>query len=205
MSEKILFMIRHGSLINSHEGVLNGQSNTPLSNEGLKETMIWKEILKSKQIDLILSSDLIRTSLPAAKYSQILKCTHKTFKELREIDAGKWELNKVADLMDNDKENFLKRAQDPVNIPFPEGENLLQLKRRVRKCIDDFLYNSSFRNILYVGHGGVIRVLVLSYLGLPLKNFFKFEIDHGSLTILRFFDDGNVTLKVLNAKFGLEI
>lgn len=205
MSEKTLYMIRHGLLINSDDGVLNGQSDTPLSKEGLKKTMIWKRMLKNEQIDLVLSSDLRRTFLPASKYSQILKCPHRSFKDLREINAGKWELKKVSELIEREKEEFFKRSQNPVKIPFPEGENLLQLKNRVKRCIDSFLKSNNFRKILYIGHGGVIRVLVLTYLGIPLKNFFKFEVDYGSLTVLRFFDDGNVTLKVFNASMGIKI
>lgn len=205
MNEKMLYMIRHGSLINSHEGILNGQSDTPLSKAGLKETMVWKKVFKGKQIDLILSSDLKRTFLPAVKYAQILKCTHKAFKELREIDAGRWELKKVAELLKSEKENFMKRAKDPVKVSFPEGENLLQLKKRVKKCIDIFLQDGNIKNILYIGHAGVIRVIVLTYLGLPLKNFFKLEIDYGSLTVLRFFDDGNVTMKIFNANVRMNL
>lgn len=205
MREKVLYMIRHGRLINSHEGVLNGQSDTPLSEEGLKETMAWKSLLKDRKIDLVLSSDLKRTFLPAVKYSKVFKCTHRAFKELREINAGKWELKKVSELLESEKENFLRRAIDPVKVPFPDGENLLQLKKRVKKCVDNVLNNTSLKGVLYIGHGGVIRVILLTYLGLPLKNFFKFEVDYASLTILRFFDDGNVTLKVFNAQNRLEI
>jgi broad specificity phosphatase PhoE len=205
MNEKTLFMIRHGRLINSHDGILNGQSDTPLTAEGFEETMAWKSFFQSYKIDLILSSDLQRTFLPAAKYSEILKCIHKSFKELREIDAGKWELKKVTELIEKDRDNFFKRTQDPVNVPFPDGENLSQLKRRVKKCIDKFIKSEDFKRILYIGHGGVIKVIVLAYLGIPLKNFFKFEIDHASLTVLRFFEDGNVTLKVFNSKYEMEL
>ncbi len=205
MSEKILYMIRHGHLVNSNEGILNGQSDTPLSKEGFKETIMWKKILKNEQIDLVLSSDLKRTFLPASKYSRIFKCPHMSFKELREISAGRWELKKVSELIEKEKEEFFKRTQNPVKVPFPEGENLLQLQKRVKRCIDSFLKSNNFRKILYVGHGGVIRVLILTYLGIPLKNFFKIEIDHGSLTVLRFFYDGNVTLKAHNLTTGMRI
>ncbi|MCX7769876.1 MAG: histidine phosphatase family protein [Proteobacteria bacterium] len=205
MNEKLLFMIRHGRLINSHEGVLNGQNDTPLSEIGFEETIAWKDMLQEVGIDLILSSDLSRTFLPASKYREILKCPHMAFEELREINAGKWELKRVSDLLVSQKEAFLKRAQDPVRIPFPEGENLLQLKKRAKKLIDGFLKDKKWNKILYIGHGGVIKVLILTYLGISLKSFFKFEIDYGSLTILRFFEDGNVTLKVLNTRNNSEI
>jgi len=200
IAEKVLFMVRHGSLINSNLGVLNGQSDTPLTEQGLRETMQWKGYLKQNGVDVIVSSDLKRSLVPAKKYSQYLKKPHLIFRDLREIDAGKWELKNVKEVMEKEGEYYMKRVKNPANIPFPNGESLKMLKKRVVNCVNKLLASNDYNRILYVGHAGVIRVIMLSYLGLPLNNFFKLEVDFGSLTILRFFHDGIVTLKLFNAK-----
>jgi broad specificity phosphatase PhoE len=199
IGEKVLFMVRHGSLINSNQGVLNGQSDTPLTKQGLKETMKWKTYFKQNGVDVVISSDLKRSLIPAKKYSQYLKKPHLVFRDLREIDAGKWELKNVKEVMEKEGEYYMKRVKNPANIPFPNGESLKMLKKRVVDCIKELLMSDKYNRILYVGHAGVIRVIMLSYLGLSLNNFFKLEVDFGSLTILRFFKDGIVTLKLFNS------
>jgi len=199
IGEKVLFMVRHGSLINSNQGVLNGQSDIPLTKQGLKETMKWKTYFKQNGVDVVISSDLKRSLIPAKKYSQYLKKPHLVFRDLREIDAGKWELKNVKEVMEKEGEYYMKRVKNPANIPFPNGESLKMLKKRVVDCIKELLMSDKYNRILYVGHAGVIKVIMLSYLGLSLNNFFKLEVDFGSLTILRFFKDGIVTLKLFNS------
>lgn len=199
VTEKVVYMIRHGKLVNSHEGVLNGQSDTLLSEEGFRETILWLDFLKNEGIDIVLSSDLSRTKKPAIEYSKRLKVPHHSLKELREIDAGLWELKSMKEIIENNKDYFIKRLKNPANVPFPGGESLKNLKKRAFNCLKNYL-DTKYNKILYIGHAGVIRVLILSSLNLPLKNFFKLEVDFGSLSILRFFSDGNVVLKTFNMK-----
>ncbi|GAB4437704.1 MAG: alpha-ribazole phosphatase [bacterium] len=200
MKETTLFMIRHGRLINSDKPFFTGQADMPLSDEGWKETTNFLEPLSKKNISLVLSSDLERTAKPAKFYSEALNCPLKISKELREINAGRWENKSYQDVMRSETEYLKLRYQDPLKIPFPEGENLKDLKKRVINCLRGILKSCSDENILLVGHAGVIRVIVLHYLKIPLKQFFCFEVDYGSLTVLRFFEDGNVTLKLFNYK-----
>lgn len=200
IEETTLFLLRHGRLVNSDKGVLNGQSDTPLTKTGLKETMRWKHCFKKVNIDLIISSDLQRTLKPAKQYSKFLEVPHFEYSSLREIDAGKWELRNVKEIMENEKDYFFKRMMNPFHIPFPSGENLSDVKKRVLPCLNKILAEHKGKKILYVGHGGIIRMIIFTYLKIPFKNFFSFEIDYGSLSILRFFSDGNVTLKLLNGQ-----
>lgn len=192
MKYKDLFLLRHGELINSSKNILNGQSDTDLTDKGLKDTIKWIDYFRDKDISLILSSDLKRTLVPAKIYGEKLRCNNIVLKELREINAGKWEGLTYSDLIKNDNEYLKKRYRDPVNTPFPDGESLRDLKKRVVKCTKKYIIDNA--NIILIGHSGVIRVLLLSFLDIPLKNFFKFQIDFASLTHLRIFDDGNIVL-----------
>ncbi len=198
-TETTLFMIRHGRLVNSHEDVFTGQRDVPLSEEGKKETLFFLDRLSRESISLVISSDLSRTLTPAKIYSERFNCPLVVLKELREIDAGRWENKSYRDVAEAEAEYLEKRYKDPVNIPFPEGESLSDLKKRVVYSFDPLIEENRGKRLLLVGHAGVIRVLVLHYLKIPLSQFFSFEIDYSSLSVLRFFSDGNVTLKLLNA------
>lgn len=196
--ETTLFMIRHGELENSGQNCFTGQTNIPLTKEGWRQTTSFLKMLSKSHISLVLSSDLDRTAKPAEYYSKAFNCPLLISKELREIHAGRWE-NKLYKDVISDEAGYLElRYKDPVNIPFPEGESLRDLKDRVIKTFKSLLNANFGENMLLLGHAGVIRVILLYYLKIPLKHFFCFEVDYGSLTVLRFFKDGNVTLKLFN-------
>lgn len=200
MKETTLFMIRHGRLINLDKTCFTGQADLPLSDEGWEETTNFLEPLSKKKFSLVLSSDLERTAKPAKFYSEAFNCPLNLSKDLREINAGRWQNKSYEDVMRSEPEYLKLRYEDPFKIPFPEGESLNDLKKRVLKFLQGILKSYRGENILLVGHAGVIRVIVMHYLEIPLKQFFCFEVDYGSLTILRFFEDGNVTLKLFNYK-----
>ncbi len=191
-----LYLLRHGELINSSKNVYNGQRDIDLTEKGFLETIKWIDFFKDKSISLVLSSDLKRCYRPASVYAKRLSIQHLSFPELREIYAGRWEGLNYLEIMESDKEYLQKRLKDPVNIPFPDGESLKDLKKRSIKLIKKYLRNNE--NILLVSHAGVIRVLILWLLRLPLNNFFKFQIDFASLTHLRLFEDGNRLLMFHN-------
>ncbi len=195
-----LFMIRHGRLNHTESNVFTGQSDIPLSEKGRKETLSYLTLMKKNNISLLVSSDLSRTTEPAMEYSKHLKCLHIVKKELREINAGDWESKTFQEVMLTSNDYLQKRYANPVKVPFPNGESLQDLKKRVVNTISTLLKNNLGQNILLIGHAGVIRIIILSYLKLPLSKFFCLEVDYGSLSAIRFFEDGNVTLKLFNFK-----
>jgi alpha-ribazole phosphatase len=203
--ETALYLLRHGRLINTEKGIINGMLDTPLSKEGKKEMLRWAGIFKPGFFSVVISSDLKRTKDPAKILCDKLKCPLEIYPDLREINAGSWEGRRYADVMTEEQAYFSKRMSDPVRVLFPGGENLMMLKKRVKKRMDRIIKAHEGENILIVSHAGVIRTILLSYLGISLKNFFKFEIDFASLSVLRIFEDGNVTLKQLNTLPGAHI
>lgn len=198
--ETSLYMIRHGELKNRKNLNFTGQMDIPLTKKGLSQTLYHIKGLSKLEISLILSSDLSRTVVPAKIYGETFRCPVKSLAELREINAGKWSNRDYNEIMKKDPCYLKKRIEDPVNVPFPEGESLKDLQKRVIPVIDRALYAYSGKNILLIGHAGTIRVIILHYLNLPLTHFFKLEVDYGSLSVLRFFKDGNVTLKLFNVR-----
>lgn len=202
VAETGLYLVRHGRLVNSLGGVLNGMRDTALTDEGLRETVAWADAFPPGFFSVVVSSDLSRTAVPAAMMAGRLGCGHEQYVDLREINAGRWEGRTYPELMAEEPDYLDRRLKDPVRVPFPGGEHLSSLRRRVRRRFDELLSARAGTNVLVVTHAGVVRSAVLTYLGLPLRRFFTLEVDFASLTILRFFDDGNVTLKGLNLAPG---
>ena len=63
----------------------------------------------------------------------------------------------------------------------PNGENFTQLNIRVNQFMHE-IAKQNFNKVAVVTHSGVIRSFVISVLGIPDENAFKFAIDYGSVT-----------------------
>jgi alpha-ribazole phosphatase len=68
----------------------------------------------------------------------------------------------------------------------PNGETFTELHGRARHFVEEIKTIHDGRNILVVAHGGWIRALLADALNMPLKGLFRFEVDYGSVTQLKF-------------------
>jgi broad specificity phosphatase PhoE len=59
--------------------------------------------------------------------------------------------------------------------------------------------NPGSENIAVVSHGGIIRVLMCHFLGIPLENIFRIEQDFGALNVIEF-SGSSPTVKRMNYK-----
>ena len=85
-----------------------------------------------------------------------------------------------------------------VTFAPPEGESVEDLTRRVTELMDRlFEAHREEDKVLMVAHGGTIRAILVSLLGLPLGSFWRFRIANSSLSIVSRYRDG-ATLDLWN-------
>ena len=77
---------------------------------------------------------------------------------------------------------------DFVNIPTPNGENFQAVFNRVEafwnEQIGPLTQPHLGQPVFIVSHGGVIRALLCLFLGLPLQNAYRINLDYGAVTKL---------------------
>lgn len=147
-----LYVVRHGQTIWNLEKRVQGITDIPLTDVGIESAEELKELVKSLNIDVVISSPLKRAR-DTAKILVDSKLPINTDDRIKERD---WGMNEGAFIEEVDRWDC--------------WDVILNTKVQNIECIQDFMYRvSSFieeikekykdKNVLVVTHSAVIRVI----------------------------------------------
>ena len=114
------FLLRHGRALSNKKRIISCWpeiSRFPLTREGRKQIKAAAEKLEKKEIDLIFTSDLLRTLQTSEIVGKKLNIKPKIDKRLREYNVGIFNgtsIKYLEEFFDNERERF--------KIRLPEGE-----------------------------------------------------------------------------------
>lgn len=183
-----IYLIRHGEVVNHHEGRYNGFNDVDITENGVRQMEAITQRLNGANIKAIYSSDLIR----AARGAQIisngrnLPIIKKT--DLRERNMGAWENLTLSEIMAGRKDEWERFMNDIVDFKSEGGESMREVDERVSKEISGIIKNHMGEEVLIVAHGGVNRTILCRALGLDLKYLFRIEQKYGALNIIDYYD-----------------
>jgi probable phosphoglycerate mutase len=174
---KRLVLIRHGETEWSRDGRHTGRSDIPLTREGEKGARFLGQRLRRLGVEplRVLSSPRQR-AIETARLAgfEMPEITHL----LVEVDYGEYEGRTTADI----------RAERPGWDLFadgtPGGENLGDVAARSQRLIDDISPDDGEGDVLLFAHGHILRVLAVTYLGLPPDQARCFTLDAAAVSIL---------------------
>lgn len=140
MSVKIIYFV-HGTTTDNETNKSTGQLDGELSKLGIKQSVELKEKINLDEIDFVISSDLKR-AVDSANY---------TFKGEKEIlyDRRLRECN-YGDL--NGKDSLLVKDEEHIEIPFPNGESMKDVEKRLREFCEFLLENYNGKRVALVAH-----------------------------------------------------
>ncbi|NYS62273.1 histidine phosphatase family protein [Vreelandella salicampi] len=157
-----LVVVRHGLTAWNRERRYQGQRDIPLllpeAEEGL---MALREALVDERFDAIYVSDLNRCQ-QTLEWTQAAKSGIPVHLEprLRELDFGDYE-GKVYDEL-KDLPHYRAWIDSVGELQIPGGESAAQLRERLEAWFQELAEKArqeSYRKVLVVTHGGVIREL----------------------------------------------
>ena len=146
----MVYFVRHGETDYNKQGIVQGQLDIPLNNEGINQANQLKDKLKNMDIDLIFSSPLLRAKQTAEIINKTLNVEIIYDNRLKEFFAGNKQGTKISEWPEEDKDNF---KLHPENFG---AESNLDFYNRCVSAFNDMPKN---KNILIVSHGGVFRNL----------------------------------------------
>lgn len=180
------YLVRHGTTEHNQNSMTQGQIDSPLTEEGLKNAQNTSEKLSGVKFDQIYSSDLGRAFITAYIIVENLGLKSKISRaiELREINYGIYSNTKKEEV----EKNF---PREDAYRQYPEGESYHQVQERVIKFLKYLERKHPSKTLLIVSHGGVIRA-VKSYfhgwefndhLNMSITNEYigKYMIDEGEM------------------------
>lgn len=156
----MILFVSHGQTYANLEGLIQGQLDSPLTEEGLIQAKTTAEKLKNTKIDIIYSSPLIR----ASKTSEVINVYHNIpiiqDERLKEQNAGDATGRKYSDATKEETEDFIKN---------PHKYHAESFKDLYDRNVDFFkTIENTDKNILIVSHSGVWKMLRRYVLGLGI-------------------------------------
>jgi glucosyl-3-phosphoglycerate phosphatase len=186
---KRLMLVRHGESEWNAVRRLQGQADIDLSERGREQALALKATIAALKPDRVLTSDLKRARDTAALLGfQDAEPTP----ELREINVGDWTAKDIAEIVERERDNY-RGWRAGAFVP-PGGEAWRDFAARTEGAVRGALEGSE--RLLAVCHGGVIRALIQSLIGLGPQKILP--VGPASLSILKFDSQHDVRLELFN-------
>ena len=193
-----LYLIRHGEIEGTADGILVGRTDAPLSKRGLEQARQMAERLSTTQLSAVYSSDLKRARKTAEIVANRSNLEIQASSGWREIDMGEWEGRTVAALYRDAPQLVGQLFNDPASFEYPQGESFAAFIARVNTALDQLLSIHGSGEVVLVAHGGVCRTIIGTALGIPAKNWLRLAQDYGCLNVIDWYN-GNPLLQLLKS------
>lgn len=182
-----VYLIRHGKTAANEQRLYCGQTDVPLSEDGIQELKNKKSIFKYPDVkDLdVYTSGLLRTEQTlTVLFGDIL---HKTVPGLMEINFGAFEMKSYEMLKDDEAYIQWCSGDNEANIPPGEGaESGYQMRDRALSAFKEILEEG--KDCLIVSHGGPITALYQAYNALDSSTWYDIQPKNGEGFLLEFED-----------------
>lgn len=178
MSERVLYLIRHGQSDFDSEDVVSSprgeQWDPPLSAEGRRQAeLLANRLLVMDAPAVVYSSTMRRTRETIAPFAAAAGLDVLEEPELIEAHIGEWERVSFRDILLADEEMLHRvRHQEPVWRYAPGVEQMAPFRERVCRAIDRILTRHPVGDVLVVCHGGVINAYLAPIMGVDHEMFF---------------------------------
>ena len=178
------YIMRHGHPLNHEKGIVScwpEKFENPLTGKGIKEVKKSAEDLKDKNIDLIFSSDILRTKETAGIVGKVLKLEPKYDKRLRESNFGIFNgqpREKVQEFFGpKDIMRFNKKPKG--------GEKYIDIEKRMVGFLK--ATDKKFKNkvILIVGHELPMMLLEAAVRGVSKEDFYDHRIKINTAEVVK--------------------
>ncbi len=183
-----IWLVRHGLTDWNTQQRFCGHSAVPLSAEGRVQARWLAQRLQEEKISTIYTSDLARAretaEIIASRRTQEVPVNLSA--AWRAIDFGAWEGLTYAEIAERFKDQ-LGFFTDPVQYSPLGGESLAHVLQRVQAELAVIACSGNLPvegDLVIVSHGGPLRVLLCSLLGVPLERQWQLRLDPGSLSAI---------------------
>ena len=177
-----LYPIRHGETDYNSALRFQGQTDILLNRKGIEQAERVAEFFRDIPLQAIYTSSLKRASATAEIIGRVKGIEPQETDSLREMSFGIWENMESKDI----QKKFAKEWKDffasPANIKIPQGESMSDVQKRAYPEVQRILDQYPEGDVAFVAHGGIIRVLICTMLGLDLNRSWHLHVGNASIT-----------------------
>jgi len=194
-----VYLLRHGQTpYNADGNRYCGRTDIELTEKGIQQALAVNSRMKGIALDAVYSSPLLRarrTAELASGWDMV-----QTDQRLIEVDFGGWEHKTREEFVAEDPSSWETWSRDPLSSRAGNtGESGAAVVGRMDDFFNEVLVRHAEQTILVVGHNGVNRLFMAHRLGMPLQNYRRLVQENSAITLFELDDNGEFTLKCLNA------
>lgn len=169
-----LYVARHGKTPWNDVFRVCGRTDVPLTEEGYRQAKNLADEAKSVGLDMIICSPLLRARETARVVSEACGVSITIDERLIEQDYGIFE-----GVSGYDPE-FLANKRH-FAYKYPGGESMMQVGYRVYSLIEEVKLSHRDKNVLFVCHGGVCRVIKTYFHDMTNDEYYNYLEDNAKL------------------------
>ncbi len=191
-----IYLVRHGETVWNARLKFQGHSDIALSQRGLEQARALARRLSGENFSAFYTSDLQRAMTTARILAEPHGLPVVPLADLREINFGAWEGLTVAEIKARYARELQQWWDGPLHTRIPGGETLGEVAERVTRAVREIVEKHPAEQVVVVCHGGCIRTLVGTVLGMDLNQYWRLGVDNACLSILEFpsWEKGILTL-----------
>jgi alpha-ribazole phosphatase/probable phosphoglycerate mutase len=181
-----IYLVRHGQTPWNQVGRIQGHSDTPLDEYGLRQAQQAARWLAERlqQPVAVYSSDLQRAYHTAEIIAQALNVPLSAEPALRERYWGLWEGLTPEEVQQRFPEHHFTYLYDPLLGTPPEAEPMTAFWERVRQWGRQLLEKHPHGEVVVVGHGGSLRILLCEVLAGDIQTYRRIRLDNTGISIV---------------------
>jgi probable phosphoglycerate mutase len=190
-----IILTRHGETDYNVKGLIQGQQQSKLTRNGIKQAKALAQALKNEKIDIIYTGILdrvIKTAEIINKYHQ-LKINKS--KELNERKFGIWEGKKGDDI----QKKFHYHIQEDINYKPKRAESWKDVNKRAVSFVKKIIKKHKGKTVLIIGHKGPNRFILGYFLKKPIEYHDKIKQYPANISIIEI-KENKVNISVNNIK-----
>ncbi len=156
----IIYLVRHGITEWNLEQRIQGLTDIPLHEEGIKQAhKLGEKLQKKGRYSIIFSSPLLRAYETARVIGQYIDIPLVTNPLLHEINFGQWDRQQPKNFTGSERKLFDQWRANPASVSPPGGETVLEVKARLKLFLKNNELHEYQRPIIIVCHQIVGAVL----------------------------------------------
>jgi len=175
-------LVRHAAHVELGRILSGRRRDVALSDDGLEQAAILADLLGTAPIAAVYSSPVERAVATAADIAEPHQLSVEVVVELDEIDFGEWSGARFSDLEGDEAWNAWNEARGTARCP--GGESMLEAVERATGALKSLAEKHPGETLAVVTHCDIIRGVLAHYLGMPLDNVLRFDVDPASVSTL---------------------
>jgi probable phosphoglycerate mutase len=151
--------VRHGETQANRAGILQGNMDCPLNENGLRQAKAVAGYLRDSEFAAVYSSPLSR-AFETARI--IVECGHENTplssdERLREWNCGEIDGLKWEDIHARYQYEAKSFCFEQIDVQMPGGESGMEFQHRIADFLKEMTVTHAGKRVLLVAHGGVLQ------------------------------------------------